>query len=313
MPRLPIILVPLIVVHAALSYPALTQPQVQNLPIIDVHLHALDVEALRRQGANPITRNPASGSVEENVRRTLAEMKKHNVVLGVVGGSAEEVERFLAAGPERIWGSAAFGRPELNLDSLRARHSSGSLAAIGEVLTQYEGLSPSDSSFAPYWELAEKLDIPVAVHTGLSFPGITQMGYPNFRVALGSPIHFEGMLNRHPKLRVNMMHAGFPFLAETTGILYLYPQVYADIGGISWVLPRDEFYAYLRNLIRAGFEDRIMFGSDQMSWPETIGLAISAIQSADFLTQQQKRNILYNNAARFLKLSPARIARHHQQ
>jgi 3-oxoacyl-[acyl-carrier protein] reductase len=77
--------------------------------------------------------------------------------------------------------------------------------------------------------------------------------------------------------------------------------------------PGDEFYAYLRNLIRAGFEDRIMFGSDQMSWPETIGLAISAIQSADFLTEQQKRNILYNNAARFLKLSPARIARHHQQ
>lgn len=308
-----IFLLSLCVINAMLPHLALTQQGAQRQPVIDVHLHALGVETMRRQGPNPVTHAAATASVEENVRRTLAEMKKHNVVLGIIGGSTQEVEAFLAAAPERFWGSAAFMRAGSNVDSLRARHSSGKLAAIGEVMAQYEGLSPSDPSFEPYWDMAEKLDIPVGVHTGQSSSGITQMGFPNFRVAFGNPIHFEGMLNRHPKLRVNMMHAGYPFLAETIGILSVYPQVYADIGVISWILPREEFYAHLKALVRAGFGDRIMFGSDQMSWPETIGLAINAIQSASFLAERQKQDILYNNAARFLKLSPTQIARHHEQ
>ena len=80
---------------------------------------------------------------------------------------------------------------------------------------------------------------------------------------------------------------------------------------IDWIQPREEFYAYLKALIRAGFADRIMFGSDQMAWPDAIGLAIDAIESAEFLTVRQKRDILYNNAARFLKLPPEEISRHH--
>ena len=39
-----------------------------------------------------------------------------------------------------------------------------------------------------------------------------------------------------------------------------------------------------------------------MIWPETIRLAIETIDSADFLTDEQKRDIFYNNAARFLRL-----------
>ena len=306
-----VILAHLLLIHGWLPDPAFTQQQARSGPVIDVHLHALGLDALQRQGPNPVTSAAPVGSVEENVRRTLEEMKKHNVVLGIVGGGAKEVDQFLSLAPGRILGSAAFGRPGLSVDSLRAGYAAGKIAALGEVLAQYEGLSPSDSGFEPYWDLAERLDIPVGVHTGLSFPGITQMGYPNFRVALGNPIHFEGMLNRHPKLRVYLMHAGWPFLAETIGILSIYPQVYVDIGVINWIRPRAEFYGYLKELMLAGFEDRIMFGSDQMAWPDAIGLGIDAIESAEFLTEQQKRDILYNNAARFLKLSPEEIRRHH--
>jgi uncharacterized protein len=45
-----------------------------------------------------------------------------------------------------------------------------------------------------------------------------------------------------------------------------------------------------------------MFGSDQMVWPEAIGMAIEGIQSANFLTEEQKRDIFYNNAVRFFRL-----------
>jgi len=45
-----------------------------------------------------------------------------------------------------------------------------------------------------------------------------------------------------------------------------------------------------------------MFGSDQLLYPEVIEHAIESIESAAFLTAGQKRDILYNNAARFLRL-----------
>jgi hypothetical protein len=39
-----------------------------------------------------------------------------------------------------------------------------------------------------------------------------------------------------------------------------------------------------------------------MLWPEMISKGIEAIEEADFLTSEQKRDILYNNAVRFLQL-----------
>ena len=52
----------------------------------------------------------------------------------------------------------------------------------------------------------------------------------------------------------------------------------------------------------AGFGNRVMFGTDQLLWPGLMPHSISIIQNADYLTSQQKRDILYNNAARFLRL-----------
>jgi predicted TIM-barrel fold metal-dependent hydrolase len=96
--------------------------------------------------------------------------------------------------------------------------------------------------------------------------------------------------------------AGYPFLDEIITLMYMYPQVYADLSTISWIIPRETFHDYFKNLMRAGLGKRLMFGSDQMIWPETIGMAVEAIESADFLTEEQKRDIFYNNAVRFLKL-----------
>jgi predicted TIM-barrel fold metal-dependent hydrolase len=68
------------------------------------------------------------------------------------------------------------------------------------------------------------------------------------------------------------------------------------------VIPRTAFYDYLEALVRAGLGTRLMFGSDQMRWPEKIGDGINAIEQAPFLTEDQKRDILHDNAARFLRL-----------
>ena len=98
------------------------------------------------------------------------------------------------------------------------------------------------------------------------------------------------------------MHMGFPWLQETKAIMHIYPQVYADIGVLDWNRPASEFYNYLKSFMESGFGKRIMFGSDQMAWPDAIPLAIQNVENAPFLTEEQKQDIFYNNAARFYNI-----------
>lgn len=284
---------------------------IHRQPAIDVHMHSQSLEDLKNAGPNPVTGQKAPESVAEHMKQTLAEMDRYNVVLGIVSGGLEEVEEFRLAAPERIWAGPYHGVPGLDIESLRARYKSGQLRIMGEIGAQYDGLSPSDPVLDPYFALAESLDVPACVHMGMSLAGITQWA-PKFRVSLGNPLLLEEMLNRHPKLRVWIAHMGLPFLQETYGILGIYPQVYADIAA-SWLGTRESFHANLRAEIKQGCGKQIMFGSDQMAWPDAIGIAIEWIEQADFLSEEQKRDILYNNATRCLRLSPEQIARHHGQ
>lgn len=100
-------------------------------------------------------------------------------------------------------------------------------------------------------------------------------------------------------------------LDDLLALLWAHPQVYVGVGVISWALPPAEFHRYLRTIVEAGFGERVMFGSDHMVWPGALEFAIQNIEAATFLTENQKRDILYNNAARFLRLSDEQIASHH--
>ena len=42
-----------------------------------------------------------------------------------------------------------------------------------------------------------------------------------------------------------------------------------------------------------------MYGSDQMVWKDAFKISIDNIESATFLTAQQKEDIFYNNAKTF--------------
>jgi uncharacterized protein len=140
---------------------------------------------------------------------------------------------------------------------------------------------------------------------GLGPRGAAYIGLPKYRMQLSNPLLLEEVLIRHPKLRVYVMHAGWPFVNEMIGLLYAHPQVYVDVGIIDWGRPEPDFHEYLRRLVEAGYSNRIMFGSDNMVWPDAIGRAVSYINSATFLSEDQKREIFCRNAATFLRLPDA--------
>ena len=309
-------------------------------PVIDMHLHAvaassqgppplaictpivgLHFDASRPWPAvfmaalkNPACSNPAWSpeTDQELERRTLEILERRNII-GVTSGSVAFVQRWRADAPDRIIPGLMFNIADTQItpDSIRRLHASGALAVLGEVTNQYAGIGPSDSIFDPYLTVAEALDIPVGIHIGTGPPGAPYLGFEGYRARLHSPLLLEEALVRHPRLRIYIMHAGWPMLDDLLAVLWTHPQVYVDVGIIVYALPEAEFYRYLRTIVEAGFGDRVMFGSDQMVWPETIERGITRIENASFLSQEQKRDILYNNAARFLRLTEADIAKHH--
>jgi len=268
----------------------------------------------REPCANPI---PASSTDHEVMRDTLAAMERHNIY-GVVSGEPDALARWMAVAPSRIIPAVDYRLPQTpgtrhvgtrTLQELRRLHRQGRLRVIGEIMAQYEGVSVDDPRMEPLWSLAEELDVPVAIHMGPGEPGQPYAG-GGYRVALGDPLLLEPVLTRHPRLRVSVMHAGYPMAERMRAVMFSYPQVYVDVGGIVYTEPRESFYGFLRELVEAGYGDRIMFGSDQMIWPGVIDAAVRTIEEAPFLSREQKRDIFYNNAARFLRLSPEEIAKH---
>ena len=332
------------VLSLVLAFPSAASAQ--RPPIIDMHLHA---RAAAYAGADPpamctpfeimprsdpargiyegMTMNrapcenpvPAATTDEQVLRETIAAMERLNIY-GVVSGEPERMAAWTAAAPDRIMPAVDYRLPGTpgqrhvgvrTLDDLRRLHAQGRLTVIGEIMAQYEGVPFDDPRMEPLWALAEELDVPLAVHVGPGEPGQPYSG-GGYRVALGDPLSLEPVLVRHPRLRVSVMHAGYPLADRMRALLFSYPHVYVDIGGIVYTEPTPVFHAFLRELVEAGYGDRIMFGSDQMIWPNVIEAAVRVIEEAPFLDEAQKRDIFYNNAARFLRLSPERIAAHHR-
>lgn len=303
----------------------------QPPPVIDVHVHAIDESfpggpmcpnESKFLASDPKSKEAPWGWSQEEctpklypaakgeyIKDVVAEMERLNVT-AVVFGDPKSVQKWKDAAPGRVIPGTSFSEGiqpggRVAIDQLRKDFTTDGFKVMGEIGLQYEGLSPSDPSVDQYFALAEELDIPVAIHMGTGGSGRANISTPKFRGSMGNPLLLEELLARHPKLRVQVMHAGYPMIDNMLTLLQANSHVYVDVAGLIWSYPLVEVNRYIQRLVEAGFEDRVMFGTDQLQWPRLMAYSISIIQNADYLSPEQKRDILYNNAARFLRLDTA--------
>ena len=307
-------------------------------PIIDMHLHAFTVEFVAGANACPgdsglpmPTVDPrdefdpavALGSCADPIvapatdalllEETLEALRRNNVRRAVTSGSPDLVAAWTAAAPGTILPALGFGDAEqTTLETFDRLRREGRLAVMGESMVQYRGLRADDPRFDAYWAFAEQHDIPVGIHLGEGPPATARFpGYGTYRASLTTPFQLEAVLWKYPRLRVYVMHYASPLVDEMVAMLNVHPNLYVDISANVAMAPRAQFYDHLRRLIDAGHVKRIMWGSDQMQWPGVIDEGVASIEEAPFLSEEQRRDIFYNNAARFLRLTPEQIAADH--
>lgn len=278
--------------------------QVSQPPVFDAHVHLAEFTG----GGNWIESQRAADSIavvleHAGVRGSIGIASTFDIVdwrlpPGMIRGLAFPCPggRVPNDGPVCFGGAGDFP----DLAQLRSHVESGAIQVLGEIYTQYYGIPPHDSLMTPYYALAEEFDIPVLIHMWHWNPGGFQC-CPNYRIANGNPLDIEKVLIRFPRLRIVVQHAAPPFGRELTLLMLRYPNVYADVSGLLFMMGMgplktlaESYFAEL-----APMHSRLLFGSDN---PHMLQNALEFLDQVSAFNEEQKRDILYNNAASLFRL-----------
>ncbi len=169
------------------------------------------------------------------------------------------------------------------------RHCVSDLGCRGlKLYPTYQHFYVNDSRLYPMYAEAQRLGVPILVHTGSSV-------FRGARLKYGDPLYLDDVVVDFPELVVVMAHSGRGLWYDSAFFLaQLHQNVYMDITG----LPPLKLLTYFPNLERNA--DKIVFGSD---WPAVTDIKgnIADLRSLP-LSEESKAKMLGGNAARLLRL-----------
>jgi aminocarboxymuconate-semialdehyde decarboxylase len=127
------------------------------------------------------------------------------------------IAAFCARVPDRFKGFGSVPMPDSQEAANELERCVKTLGFTGvEVLTNVNGKELSDPSFAPFWKKAEELGALVMIHPN-GFTEASRLTRFYFNNVIGNPLEttialhyliFDGVLERHPKLKILAVHGG---------------------------------------------------------------------------------------------------------
>lgn len=231
--------------------------------------------------------------------------------------------RLRAERPERVsvLGAVPLQDPSLAAGELAKLMASGVFAGV-EVTASVAGRYLGDASFDPFWTVAEQTGALVFVHPttrGFADPVFAEhylwnlVGNPIETTIAAAQLIMGGTLERHPRLRVLLAHAGGAILALRGRLRHGHRAVAAAADTLRGE-PEESlgrFYydtvthdpALLRGLVDAVGTEHVVLGSD---YPFDMGDSdpVGTVRAAR-LAPEAERSILGENLAGLLGLEPA--------
>jgi len=207
----------------------------------------------------------------------------------------EEVANFIKACPDRFIGfTAAHPDRAVKQNLERVERAVNDLGLKGVKLNPHAGFYPNDERLYPVYEKVTELGIPVMFHSGVKSPT------EGTRVKYCQPIYLDDVTVDFPDMTIIIAHAGYPWVEETILVGLYSPNVYVDISTLNQIegaLGYEAVLPTIRRLTASLGASRILFGSD---FTYNLEEMIQIINSADFLSERDKENILGENARKLL-------------
>lgn len=251
--------------------------------------------------------------VDEHASALARDDVRMQVIVGLTtplpsGGTVNDrVAGFAVRHPERLqaWAGLTLGGPDADTGSAAAelRRCVEDLGMRGAAISHFiEGADPlGDASRAVYAE-AERLDVPVWIHTGHNLSTRVPLDVCTWR-------ELDAIARAHPRLRIVAGHGGWPWIPEMVSVCQRHPNVYLEFSsfrpvqmgqaGSGW----EPLLAHGTSTIRS----KVLFGS--IDWvhgmtPRELADEVEALP----ISPRVARAWLHDNAARMLRLDPSPVS-----
>ena len=267
--------------------------------IVDVHVHLMPDRLQQKvwayfDAAGPLLGRPWPVQYRHDMSERLSRLRamgvtaftallyphKPDMAAGLNAWAAE----FAAQTPGCLHTATFFPEPGVET-YVRAAIDAG--ARVFKAHVQVGRYDPRDPLLDPVWGLLAEAGVPVVVHSG-SGPTPTEFTGPG---------PFGDVLARHPRLPAIIAHLGMPEFDGFFDLAERHPAVRLDVSGVftafgqsGWPFPFPSGLARLRDL-----GDRILFGSDYPTMPNTYAVQVAAVARLD-LGEEWLRGVLRGNA-----------------
>lgn len=154
---------------------------------------------------------------------------------------------------------------------------------------------PDDPKVFPVYEMAQKLNVPILFHAGMSWE-------PGSKLKYGHPLRFEDVAASFPKLNIVLAHLAWPWVVDAVALALKYPNVHLDTSALYFDNPVDFLrYAMTQQVPLTVFERslrrQLIFGSDS---PRIEIKAMAKAVRALGLSKEMLECVFRRNAERLL-------------
>ena len=179
------------------------------------------------------------------------------------------------------------------VSELRRAHDQLGLKGL-KLNPAMQEFDPSGTAALKIYKEAEQLEMPILIHTGLTFSN-------RFSINHNQPLQYDDIARKHPKLRICLAHMGWPWVWDAVTVAIRNPNVYLDTAGTYAGTPvetvRQITSLISTRVIENAIGDSLMFGSDYPRIEENKMFgAISTLS----IRQETLEAILGGNALKFL-------------
>lgn len=244
--------------------------------MIDAHIHVVPPRLPGAGSLSPLL--DAAASVRADVlRRDMQSVgATHVLAMGCCNAPADDplgiAETLTLA--RSVSGLSAIGVADPTRDDADHLRRVESVLAAKQVcaLKGYLGYlhyAPDHPGYRPYYELAERYQLPMIFHTGDTYSPCAKLRY-------AQPLLVDDVAVDHPKVRFVLAHLGNPWLIDAAEVVYKNVNVWADLSGLAVgdaesfaAEERQEMLEETRQAVRRAFRyaerpNRFLYGSD---WP----------------------------------------------